>query len=75
MAEGFGAWYSGLEAFGLKAMRRPLRIAPEDFEWSVDERSLTLEFALPRGAFATSLLRECIDVQSPEPLEAEADGE
>ncbi len=75
MAEGFASWYAGLDAFGLKAMRRPLRVVPEDFEWSLAEGALTLAFTLPRGAFATSLLRECIDVQSPEPVEAEADGE
>ncbi len=54
----------GLTFFGLKASRRPFRFRPVDLKWDwLDgdtgaSRDLILEFTLPRGAYATSLLRE-----------------
>ncbi len=45
---------------GVKADRRSLRIVPSGLEWQVDETSLTLEFSLPSGAYATSVLRELV---------------
>ena len=50
---------SGLISFGLKTNRRPLRFVPEKLEWSwLTPEDLKLQFTLPRGAYATSLLRE-----------------
>ena len=63
---------AGLEAFGLHASRRALRFAAAELSWQweqeVPARTLTsdakacgnlnLAFTLPRGAYATSLLRE-----------------
>jgi tRNA pseudouridine13 synthase len=49
----------GLVRFGLKAARRPLRFRPGDLRGSwLEPASLQLQFTLPRGAYATSLLRE-----------------
>ena len=56
----------GLKAFGLVAGRRPLRFAVRELQWhwedsaegADEEKDLCLEFFLPRGAYATSLLRE-----------------
>lgn len=56
----------GLSAFGLEAGRRPLRFAVGNLTWRWESsvkgegngRDLCLEFTLPRGAYATSLLRE-----------------
>ena len=55
IATGFA---QGLEAADLRQERRSLRLRPTDFiaEWSGD--SLALEFALPSGCFATSVVRE-----------------
>jgi tRNA pseudouridine13 synthase len=51
-------WCDGLERLGLQMERRPLRAAVRELEWRHTEGDLILEFALPRGSYATSLLRE-----------------
>lgn len=53
---------TGLQAQGVQAGRRALRFAVRDLQWSWPaEKQLELRFTLPRGAYATSLLRElCI---------------
>ena len=43
--------------------RRPLRLVPEAFAWSLTDDTLELTFALPAGAFATSVLRELLEVE------------
>ena len=51
----------GLEAAGLKQDRRALRLPVTDLHWQrlmADE--LVLEFSLPAGAYATSVLRELL---------------
>ena len=55
IATGFA---QGLEAADLRQERRSLRLRPTGFraEWSDD--ALTLEFSLPSGCFATSVVRE-----------------
>lgn len=51
----------GLEEAGLKQERRPLRVLPENLALAPGEGGqLVVEFALPRGAFATSVLRELV---------------
>ncbi|MGB2149635.1 MAG: tRNA pseudouridine(13) synthase TruD [Cobetia amphilecti] len=61
----------GLEKAGVKAERRPLRLMPGKprLEWDITpeqakteggEASVWLHFDLPRGSFATGLLRELI---------------
>ena len=35
-----------------------MTIAPQAFSWTMDAESLTLEFSLRRGSFATAVLRE-----------------
>ncbi|MDZ7683772.1 MAG: tRNA pseudouridine(13) synthase TruD [Gammaproteobacteria bacterium] len=57
----FEAWYAGLEKLGVKAMRRPLAVVPEDLQWEAAEDGLLVSFTLPAGTFATSLLRELVD--------------
>lgn len=54
--------FDGLVRFGLKAERRSLRMRPEHLEWTfLDTSTLRLHFSLPRGSYATSLLRELIE--------------
>jgi len=51
----------GLVQFGLSMERRALRASVHQLSWSIDDGVLTLCFELPKGVFATALLRECCD--------------
>ncbi len=56
----------GLEQFGLRHERRPLRMRIGELEWSEPEpNSLQLAFTLGQGSYATSVLRELIDYDLP----------
>ena len=54
---------SGLEQFNLKQERRVIRLKPlvPELEWESDE-TLILRFALPKGTYATTLLKELVSV-------------
>jgi len=53
----------GLERAGLEQERRALRLAVPDLAWTLDTEAgtLTLEFTLLAGAYATTVLREIVD--------------
>lgn len=51
---------------GMRAERRALIVRPAGFRHEFAEEVLELEFELPRGAFATSLLREVLVASVPE---------
>ncbi len=51
----------GLYANRLKMEERPLAVVPENMTWQLDGNTLKLEFLLPSGAFATSLLSEIVN--------------
>lgn len=52
---------AGLSRFGMEAQRRALRLRVADLAWEWrEDGSLHLAFALPSGAFATSVLRELV---------------
>lgn len=56
-----------LEHLGLKQERRSMRLQPIGLEARAEsERQWWLEFELPSGAFATSVLRELAHVSTPE---------
>lgn len=58
---GYSDWRAGLEAAGLKQERRALRLTLDDLEWAQPAAdALCLEFSLPAGAYATSVLRELL---------------
>lgn len=68
----FSTLLAGLQHFGLKAARRPLRFRPIDltWEWLQSEQAdgasdLLLDFSLGKGAYATSLLRELCVTREP----------
>ncbi len=51
----------GLEKKELKTMRRATRLPVSDFSWTwPDEQSLLLQFTLPTGTFATSVLANLV---------------
>lgn len=51
---------AGLARFGVDAQRRALRLQVAELAWQWQGDSLCLQFALPSGAFATSVLRELV---------------
>lgn len=53
----------GLEKAGLEQERRSLRLPVKGLQWQfIQPQKLQLEFALPAGAYATSVLRELVQV-------------
>jgi len=55
-------WIEGLDAFRMNHARRALRVIPGALAWTQEsERQWLLEFSLPAGSYATSLLYELLD--------------
>jgi tRNA pseudouridine13 synthase len=72
-----------LEHYGLswtdfssrRGSRRPSRVFLADTELTPEENGYTLAFSLPKGSFATSVLREVMKVEIDEPLGENEDDE
>lgn len=62
IAERFCDLCQGLERAGMKQERRALRLLVTEFDWKLEQNSLTLNFFLPSGCYATSVIRECLVV-------------
>jgi tRNA pseudouridine13 synthase len=56
--EGHPEFAAAIHKNRLKLERRPYVIVPEDLTWCLEHDQLLLEFTLPSGCFATSLLAE-----------------
>ncbi len=56
-------WIEGLVRCRVEASRRMLRAVASEFGFSIEGDRLELAFALESGCYATSLLRELLDVQ------------
>lgn len=54
---------AGLVAQGLEQERRPLRAQVQQLQANFTAEGLILEFSLARGAYATSVLRELVDME------------
>lgn len=53
---------NGLTHLGIKASRRALRMLVSDLAWQwTDDDTLVLDFVLPTGGFATSVLHDLVD--------------
>ncbi len=61
-AEQFPDIIQTLNALGLKQERRAIRIIPQDFTWQIEDNALKMQFSLPAGCFATSIVRELLNV-------------
>jgi tRNA pseudouridine13 synthase len=68
LPSGHEAWLQALTSARVKPAHRSLRLRVLDFEWSLHEDLLVLEFALLRGAFATSVLREIAEIRDEKRL-------
>lgn len=53
-----------LERLDLKQERRKIVLIPENLTWHITETNLTLDFSLPAGCFATSVIRELLSLNS-----------
>lgn len=60
---GFEQDLKGLEEAGLNQERRSLLLEPQGLKWQADDTTLVLEFMLPAGSYATSVLRELVNYQ------------
>ena len=60
LPESYPALCAGLEQAGVRLARRPLRLRLGEPRLTRGEDALWLDFSLPRGAFATAVLRELI---------------
>ncbi len=60
LASRFPGLCGGLEAAGVRLGRRPLRLRLGEASFESGDDELWLAFTLPRGAFATAVLRELI---------------
>ncbi|MCH1925476.1 tRNA pseudouridine(13) synthase TruD [Shewanella sp. C32] len=61
---GYESDLAGLEKYDLKQERRPLLLLADNFSWQqLNDDAITLDFVLPAGAFATSVLRELAQYQ------------
>lgn len=65
VAARFPTLAAGLARHGLQQERRALRLAVRNFQAATEPGALVLEFALPRGAFATAVLRELLVLDEP----------
>ena len=60
-------WLLGLARFKVSASLRAMRVVPEALSWEkVSDRQWRLDFVLPPGSYATSLLRELLDAKEGE---------
>ncbi len=49
--------------FACKAMRRILMVPLRNIKWEIKEKNLYIHFSLPKGCYATSLLREIMKAE------------
>lgn len=62
VVEQHAALATGLENFGLKQERRALIVIPQNMTWQTNDNDLKLNFSLPSGSYATSVLRELAQI-------------
>jgi len=63
VASRFPELIEGLQSVSMDASSRALRLPVRDLRWEIDPDALWLEFRLPRGGYATAVLREIASVE------------
>lgn len=63
IAEQHDNWLSMLAEQGLKQERRSIALFPSNMSWTEQGEDVHLSFELPTGCFATSVLRECVNIR------------
>lgn len=58
-------WCNALEHLGLEQQRRDLQLLPQGLEWQWQGQDLCLSFKLSIGTYATTVLRELLQVDTP----------
>lgn len=53
---------AGLAQLGLQQERRAVRLYPQNMHWKIEADRLTIAFTLPSGCFATSVIRELVNL-------------
>lgn len=67
----FDTFVRGLDKIDTKCSYRALRLLVRDFEWTWQNDDLTLQFVLPTGSFATSVLSAMMkNAPTPQPAQA-----
>ena len=59
-------WQQMLAEQGLKQERRAILLVPNNLTWQQQGQDLIVNFELPTGCFATSVLRECVQFREQE---------
>lgn len=60
----YSKWLQGLARAKVESARRPMRAFPRELQCDfMQPGKLILQFSLPSGCFATSLLRECFNIE------------
>ena len=58
----YNDWFDGFSKLRVDSSRRAFRVIPKNLHCEKEEELLHLQFDLPSGSYATSLLREMFDV-------------
>ncbi len=58
----FSHWLVGLNKLKLDSARRPYRCLPKNFIVESEDKTIRLSFSLAKGSFATSVIRELINI-------------
>jgi tRNA pseudouridine13 synthase len=66
VADAYPVLSAGLLAARVESQRRALRLLPRTLEWVFDQADCIVSFALPAGSYATTVLRELVDVRQPQ---------
>ncbi len=53
---------AGINRFGSSQDRRSLRVEPKFFQMQTEQNTISLSFELPAGSYATSVIRELVDI-------------
>jgi len=60
----YQSWCDALERHDLQRAYRSLRLPVGDFSWQWSDNHLTMQFTLVAGSYATSVVRELVDVRA-----------